>query len=52
MKWRYVDFGIGITGTMVDRFTGHGKYESKLLMKDSTGNVLLDIQSEYSRSGA
>ena len=52
MKWEYVDFGIGITGTIVDQFTSDEKYESELLMRDRTGNVLLDIRSEHSRSSA
>ncbi len=50
MTWEYVDFGLGITGKIVNRFTSNGKYESTLGMKDSTGNVLLDIRSEHTRT--
>ena len=50
MTWEYVDFGFGLKGKMVDRFISDGKYESTLLLKDSTGNVLLDIQSEHTRT--
>ena len=49
MTWEYVDFGIGLKGKIVNRFIGDGKYESTLVLKDSTGNVLLDIQSEHTR---
>ncbi len=50
MEWVYIDFGFGITGKIVDRFTSGVKYESTLVMKDSKGNVLLDIRTEYVRS--
>ncbi len=50
MEWVYIDFGIGITGKIVDRFTSSVKYESTLVMKDGKGNVLLDIRTEYVRS--
>ncbi len=50
MEWVYIDFGIGITGKIVDRFTSGVKYESTLVMKDGKGNVLLDIRTEYVRS--
>ena len=50
MRWAYVDFGLGIKGRIVNRFLSQGKYESTLVMKDSKGNVLLDIQSEHTRT--
>ena len=50
MTWEYVDFGFGIKGKVVNRFISDGKYESTLVLKDSTGNVLLDIQSEHTRT--
>ena len=50
MEWVYIDFGFGITGKIVDRFTSGVKYESALVMKDGKGNVLLDTRSEYVRS--
>ena len=49
MAWEYVDFGIGLKGKIVNRFISDEKYESTLVLKDSTGNVLLDIQSEHTR---
>jgi hypothetical protein len=49
MEWGYIDFGLGITGKIVDRFTSGVKYESTLVMKDGKGNVLLDIQTEHRR---
>ena len=45
MTWEYVDFGAGLKGKIVDRFFGGGRYESSLFMKDSRGNVLLDVRS-------
>jgi hypothetical protein len=50
MTWKYVDFGGGIEGRIVDRFINDGKYQSTLILKDRTGNVLLDIQSEHVRT--
>ena len=50
MTWKYVDFGGGIEGKIVDRFISDGKYQSTLILKDRTGNVLLDIQSEHVRT--
>ena len=50
MRWANVDFGLGIKGRIVNRFLSQGKYESTLVMKDSKGNVLLDIQSEHTRT--
>ena len=50
MTWEYVDFGVGIEGRIVDRFINDGKYESTLILKDRTGNALLDIQSEHVRT--
>ncbi len=51
MTWNYMDFGLGIEGTIVNRFTGDEKYKTTLVLKDSTGNVLLDIHSEHTRPG-
>ena len=50
MTWEYVDFGARIEGKLVDRFINDGKYQSTLILKDRTGNVLLDIQSEHVRT--
>ncbi len=49
MTWEYVDFGAGLKGEIVDRFMGDGEYESTVLMKDSTGKVLLDVRSTQTR---
>lgn len=51
MTWNYVDFGAGIEGKIVDRFTSEGKYESTVFLKDRAGTVLLDIRSEHVRTG-
>ena len=50
MTWKYLDFGGGIEGKIVDRFIGDGKYESTVILKDRSGTVLLDIRSEHVRS--
>ena len=50
MTWDYVDFGIGIQGKIVNRFLSDEEYGSTLVMKDGTGNLLLDIQSEHTRT--
>lgn len=50
MTWKYVDFGIGIDGKIIDRFAGDGKIESTLLMKDKGGTVLLDVRTESTRA--
>lgn len=50
MTWKYVDFGVGIEGKMVDRFTSGGKYQSTVILKDRAGAVLLDIHSEHVRT--
>ena len=50
MTWKYVDFGTGIEGKIVDRFTSEGKYESTVFLKDREGTVLLDIRSEHVRT--
>lgn len=50
MTWRYVDFGAGIEGQIVDRFTSDSKYESTVILKDRAGTVLLDIRSEHVRT--
>ena len=49
MTWEYIDFGAGLKGRIVDRFIRDGKYESTVLMKDSTGKVLLDVRSTQTR---
>ena len=46
MTWKYVDFGSGISGTIVDRFTPQGTWQQTFLMKDRNGNALLDIEVE------
>ena len=50
MTWNYVDFGAGIEGKIVDRFTSDGKYESTVILKDRAGTVLLDIRGEHVRT--
>lgn len=50
MTWKYVDFGAGIEGKIVDRFTSDSKYESTVILKDRAGAVLLDIRSEHVRT--
>jgi len=50
MTWEYIDFGLGITGEIVDRFVSDRKYKTTLVMKDSIGNLLLDIRSEHTRT--
>ena len=50
MTWELVNFGVGITGMIVDRFTSEGKYQTTLVMKDSEGNFLLDIRTEHTRT--
>ena len=49
MTWKYMDFGSGIEGKIVNRFSGEGKYETMLVMKDNMGNLLLKFQSEHTR---
>ena len=49
MTWEYIDFGAGLKGSIVDRFISDRKYESTVLMKDSTGKVLLDVRSTQTR---
>ena len=51
MTWKYVDFGGGLEGKIVDRFIGDGKYESTVILKDRRGILLLDIRSEHVRTG-
>ncbi|MCY3758637.1 MAG: hypothetical protein OXG96_13025 [Acidobacteria bacterium] len=51
MTWKYVDFGAGIEGKIVDRFTSGGNYESTVMLKDRAGTVLLDIRAEHVRTG-
>ena len=50
MTWKYMDFGLGIEGKIVNRFTGADKYETTLVLKDGQGNVLLNISSEHTRT--
>ena len=50
MTWKYVDFGVGLEGKIVDRFISDSKYESTVILKDRAGNVLLDIRSEHVRT--
>ena len=50
MTWKYVDFGAGIQGQIVDRFTTDGKYESTVVLKDRAGTLLLDIRAEHVRT--
>ena len=50
MTWTYVDFGLGLEGEAKDRFIGSGKYESTMVLRDGTGNTLMDIRSKHRRS--
>ena len=50
MTWTYVDFGLGLGGETSDRFIGGGKYESTMVLRDGTGNTLMDIRSKHRRS--
>ena len=50
MTWKYVDFGSGITGTMVDHVTSEGKGLTSLVLKDVHENLLLDGQIESRRT--
>jgi hypothetical protein len=50
MTWESVDFGEGITGKIVDRFTGDGKWHQTIILKDKKNNVLLDSQVERTRT--
>ncbi len=49
MTWKYMDFGLGMEGKIVNRFTGADRYETTLVLKDSQGNVLLNIRSKHTR---
>lgn len=49
MTWKYMDFGLGMKGKIVNRFSGDAKYETTLILKDSQGNLLLDIRSQHTR---
>ena len=49
MRWQYVDFGVGVAGTIEDRFISADRYESTVVMTDGAGNVLLDIRVDFSR---
>ena len=50
MTWTYVDFGPGLEGEISDRFTSGGEYESTMVLRDGTGNTLIDVQSKHRRS--
>jgi len=50
MAWKYVDFGVGIKGKIVDHFTGDGKWHQTVILEDKKENVLLDIQVEHRRT--
>jgi len=50
MTWRYVDFGVGITGKILDHFPNDGKWVQTVILKDKIGSVLLDIQVERTRT--
>lgn len=47
MTWT-LDFGV-IKGTMIDRFLDEDIYETTLIIKDSEGKLLLDVQAECLR---
>ena len=51
MTWKYVDFGVGLEGKIVDRFISDSKYQSSVILKDRAGTLLLDIRSELVRTG-
>ncbi len=50
VTWKYVDFGAGFTGTVVDQSTGEGRSTTSVLLKDVHGNLLLDGQIERRRT--
>ena len=50
MTWKYVDFGSGFTGKIVDRSIAEGKAMTSLFLEDVHGNVLLDGQIEHTRT--
>ena len=47
--WKLVDFGI-LKGTMADRFVAADRYETTIVIKDISGNLLLDGQIENVRT--
>ena len=49
MRWQYVDFGFGLAGSIEDRFISADRYESTVVLKDSAGNVLLDVRTDHAR---
>ena len=49
MTWKYIDFGAGLKGRIVDRFVSDEIYESTVLMMDGTGKMLLDVRSTHTR---
>ena len=51
MTWKYVDFGVGITGKIVDQFTNKGMWQTTLVMKDKKGNLLLDVHTKRQTKG-
>ena len=50
MTWAYVDFGLGLNGEISDQFTGGDTFESKMLLMDGTGNILMDVLSTHRRT--
>lgn len=46
MIWSYIDFSnSGITGKITERFESDREIEAKVFMKDTQGNVLIEIES-------
>ena len=50
MTWNYVDFGVGITGQLVERFIAEDKYLISIGMKDVHGESFLDCHIERTRT--
>ena len=45
MTWNYLDFsGIGINGKIIEQFKTNPEIETTVVMEDSKGNKLLDIE--------
>ena len=45
MTWNYLDFsGIGISGKIIEQFKTNPQIETTVIMEDSKGNKLLDIE--------
>jgi hypothetical protein len=46
MTWEFIDTSnTGITGQIIEKFKSEEKFKSNALLKDSKGNILLDIES-------